>query len=164
MDALVVLVTILGSLGIYYVSSKRSSAPLPPGPKKLPVLGNLFNMPRIQPYVAYKALSKQLGMVPTYTSSLLLVYLMGSLGSDVIHIGVPGKNIIVLDSLTAATDLLEKRSSIYSNRLAAMNMTTGHRPNILHLQTCLHNDARIVSFLGLLEYNMHSNPQSFDVE
>ena len=41
---------------------------------------------------------------------------MGSLGSDILHIALPGKNIIVLDSFTAATDLLEKRSSIYSSR------------------------------------------------
>jgi len=116
MDTLAILATLLGSLVIYYASSKRSLAPLPPGPKKLPVLGNLFNIPRIQPYVAYKALSKQLGMVPTYTTSLLLEYLMGSLGSDILHIALPGKNIIVLDSFTAATDLLEKRSSIYSSR------------------------------------------------
>ena len=38
------------------------------------------------------------------------------LDSDIIHLDVAGTSIIVLDSFEAATDLLEKRSSLYSSR------------------------------------------------
>ena len=33
----------------------------PPGPPGIPVLGNLFNMPKIQPWVAYRELSRKYG-------------------------------------------------------------------------------------------------------
>ncbi len=35
---------------------------------------------------------------------------------DIMHIDVLGDHIIILDSLEAITELLEKRSSIYSDR------------------------------------------------
>jgi len=38
------------------------------------------------------------------------------LDSDILHLAVAGSNMIILNSVTAATDLLEKRSSIYSSR------------------------------------------------
>ncbi|KIK54121.1 hypothetical protein GYMLUDRAFT_264755 [Collybiopsis luxurians FD-317 M1] len=37
-------------------------------------------------------------------------------GSDIIHLGALGKSIVILNSATAISDLLEKRSSIYSSR------------------------------------------------
>ena len=36
--------------------------------------------------------------------------------SDILHIEVPGTSIVVLNSLKAARDLLEKRSALYSSR------------------------------------------------
>lgn len=38
------------------------------------------------------------------------------LGSDIISLNVAGTSIIVLDTIEAAMELFEKRSSIYSNR------------------------------------------------
>jgi hypothetical protein len=38
------------------------------------------------------------------------------LGSDIVHVELFGTHIVVLNSEKAATDLLEKRSSIYSDR------------------------------------------------
>lgn len=114
-DAFAVLVALLGSLLIYYVNSKRSIAPLPPGPKKLPFLGNFFNAPRSDPHIAYRNWSRQCGTAiliissPAWDANVFL-------GSDIIHFATPGKNIIVLNSAAAAIDLLEKKSSIYSSR------------------------------------------------
>jgi len=115
MDALAVLATLLASSVVYYLSSKRPITPLPPGPKKLPILGNLFNFPRNDPHIAYMNWSRQIG-------AALIFFLVvrdaddSSIGSDILHLAIPGRTIIVLDSVTAATDLLEKRSSIYSSR------------------------------------------------
>ena len=39
-----------------------------------------------------------------------------ALGSDLIRLNIMGNNIIVLNSLRSAIDLLDKRSSIYSSR------------------------------------------------
>jgi hypothetical protein len=40
--------------------------------------------------------------------------------SDIIHLNVAGTSVIVLSSLEAAVNLLEKRSAIYSDRQAAV--------------------------------------------
>lgn len=58
-------------------------------------------------------------MVENIWHALLLSHsslmLRDSLG-DVIHLKVLGRDIIVLNSVQAATDLLEKRSGLYSDR------------------------------------------------
>ncbi|KAJ7247309.1 cytochrome P450 [Mycena rebaudengoi] len=85
-----------GLVAIYYRSS-RSRLPLPPGPPKLPLVGNLFDMPSAFEWETYMKWSEQYN-------------------SDIIHLDVAGSSIIVLNSVKAANDLLLKRSSIYSDR------------------------------------------------
>ncbi|KAF8695637.1 cytochrome P450, partial [Rhizoctonia solani] len=41
------------------------------------------------------------------------------LGSDIIHLNIMGQSIVVLNSAQAASDLLDKRSAIYSDRVNA---------------------------------------------
>jgi hypothetical protein len=38
------------------------------------------------------------------------------LGSDVVHVDVMGTHVVILNSLKAGHELLDKRSSIYSDR------------------------------------------------
>ncbi|KAF8510933.1 cytochrome P450 [Hysterangium stoloniferum] len=84
-------------LVIKYILFPRSQRPLfPPGPKQHFLLGNLLDMPAQYEYVRFREWSKLYGSVMRLT--------------------VPGKSIIVLDKLEAAIDLLDKRSSIYSDR------------------------------------------------
>ena len=55
----------LAGIAVYCVRIflKRNPAPLPPGPKPLPVLGNLFDLPSEKPWVTYAEWSKSFGMV-----------------------------------------------------------------------------------------------------
>ncbi|KDR69252.1 hypothetical protein GALMADRAFT_145648 [Galerina marginata CBS 339.88] len=82
---------------LYLKSSKRSALPDPPGPKKLPLLGNTLQIPTSFEWLAYARWAKE--------------YM-----SDIIHLTAVENDIIVLNSYKAATDLLEKRSSMYSSR------------------------------------------------
>ncbi|KAH9852970.1 cytochrome P450 [Lenzites betulinus] len=75
---------------------RRSRLPLPPGPPGLPLIGNTFDFPALQPWVAHRDFSLQYG--------------------DVVALHALGQTLIVLNSVTAATDLLDKRSAIYSDR------------------------------------------------
>ncbi|KAJ7116496.1 cytochrome P450 [Mycena epipterygia] len=91
---------------IYF--KRRSTLPLPPGPKKLPLVGNLFSMPSSSEWETYWKWSQEYG-------------------SDIIHVNAAGTSIIILSSFEAAEDLLEKRSVIYSDRprLTMLNELVG---------------------------------------
>ncbi|KAJ7065511.1 cytochrome P450 [Mycena amicta] len=97
-DTILLLVSFLAVCAIVRGLRKRRSAlPLPPGPKKLPIVGNLFDMPAERQWEAYHQWSQEYN-------------------SDIIHLDVAGKSIIVLDSMAAIHELFERRSSIYSDR------------------------------------------------
>ncbi|KAF9068824.1 cytochrome P450 [Rhodocollybia butyracea] len=71
---------------------------LPPGPRKLPIVGNLFDIPsKGYIWLEYAEMCKKYN-------------------SDIIHLSALRNSIIVLNSAQAVSDLLEKRSSLYSSR------------------------------------------------
>ncbi|KAJ7756757.1 cytochrome P450 [Mycena maculata] len=70
--------------------------PLPPGPKPLPLIGNLLDMPR----------SKSQQTFSKWTD----------LYGDVVYLNVFGRHIILLNSVKSTNDLLEKRGQNYSDR------------------------------------------------
>ncbi|KAF7330077.1 Cytochrome P450 [Mycena kentingensis (nom. inval.)] len=98
--ALAVLALLPLLLVAYSVSRRRRRRqrnPLPPGPPKWFLVGNLFNMPTARQYEVFTHWTR--------------VY-----NSDILHLSVAGKSIIVLSSAAAAHELLEKRSGMYSDR------------------------------------------------
>ena len=109
---LFLLVVVLSFL--VYTRRKKSVLPLPPGPPKLPIIGNLFNLPSQPEWEYFHRWGKEYSLSKSFphevTENIFL------LESDVIHLSVAGMSLIVLNSVKAANDLLDKRSSIYSNR------------------------------------------------
>ncbi|KAF9015058.1 cytochrome P450 [Cyathus striatus] len=91
---LLVATPIAYSLWRKYAS--RAGVPLPPGPKGYPLIGNIYDMPHEYPWLKYMEWSKQYG--------------------DIIYMNMFGTDTIVLNSLKAASDLLEKRSGSYADR------------------------------------------------
>lgn len=75
----------------------RSRKRYPPGPKRLPFIGNLLDIPTRHAYEKFAHYSKDLN-------------------SDIIYLDAVGVPFIVLNSLEACNDLLEKRSNVYSSR------------------------------------------------
>ncbi|KAH8984051.1 cytochrome P450 [Lactarius akahatsu] len=110
--ALVVVVSFSG-LALLVMRASKRRLPYPPGPKRLPVVGNLFSMPSREEWITYKNWSEESG-------------------SDIIHTDVMGSHIVILNSIKAANDLFEKRSSIYSDRpsLVALEKLFGMDYNI----------------------------------
>ncbi|KAI0058840.1 cytochrome P450 [Artomyces pyxidatus] len=71
---------------------------LPPGPRPHLLLGNLLDLPTGgSEWLAFERMSKKYG-------------------SDLLHFHVPGSHILTINSYKAANDLLDKKSSIYSDR------------------------------------------------
>ncbi|KAK0480127.1 cytochrome P450 [Armillaria novae-zelandiae] len=81
---------------LFYLSRYRRRVPLPPGPKGLPLIGNLWDVPAEYPALTYARWTATYG--------------------DVFYLNTPGSPTIVLSSSQAADDLLEKRSRNYSDR------------------------------------------------
>ncbi|KAL1686698.1 cytochrome P450 [Schizophyllum commune] len=95
--SLVVAVAVTGAVLYRYRHSRKGSIPLPPGPKKLPMFGNLLDMPSSYEWETFMQWARDFN-------------------TDILHLEVPGTSIIVLDTYEAAVDLLEKRSRYYSGR------------------------------------------------
>jgi hypothetical protein len=107
----VVSLLLLTFIGFRWALDKRRR--LPPGPRGLPFIGNAFDLPKSYEWLHW-AKQKDLYGTGHCTSSLRL-YLTQTLG-PVSSVCVMGQPIIILNSLTACQDLLEKRSAKYSGR------------------------------------------------
>ncbi|KAJ7823206.1 cytochrome P450 [Mycena olivaceomarginata] len=88
---------IITTLYAVHLRARRHKLPLPPGPPKLPLVGNLFDVPSTFQWKSYARWSKQYD-------------------SDIIHLDLAGTSVIVLSSFEATDALFEKRSSLYSDR------------------------------------------------
>ncbi|KAI0693571.1 cytochrome P450 [Cytidiella melzeri] len=94
------LVDILAGGCVVYILRKLLSqnqlCRLPPGPTGLPLIGNLLDLPAGQEWETYERWSKIYG--------------------DIMSIQVLGQPLIILSSPKVATDILDKRSTVYSDR------------------------------------------------
>ncbi|KAI0052367.1 CyP450 monooxygenase [Auriscalpium vulgare] len=90
-------VAVLLLLRAVQTRNKKTHLPYPPGPRRLPLIKNLFDLSNTAPWVTYAHWRKQYG--------------------DVMSFEMPGQLIVVLQSPKAAIDLMDKRASIYSDRL-----------------------------------------------
>ncbi|KAF9023898.1 cytochrome P450 [Hymenopellis radicata] len=89
--ACLILVTVLA------IRRRSSTLPLPPGPRRLPIVGNLFSRPAREPWLTYLDWGT-------------------ALNSDLLSTEVFGQTTVIINSPRAADELLWKRSAIYSSR------------------------------------------------
>lgn len=95
--AILVATGVFATLLLRIVRLNAPHVPLPPGPKPLPLLGNVHQMPtKGEDWLTFSAWAKQYG--------------------DMFYLSIFGKPLIVVNSMQIASDLLDKRSNKYSER------------------------------------------------
>ncbi|PFH46697.1 hypothetical protein AMATHDRAFT_69268 [Amanita thiersii Skay4041] len=90
----VVLIPVSVALAVRLLSSKR--LPLPPGPRGLPILGNVLDLPASFEWLHWAKYQKLYGPISCVQAL--------------------GKTIIILNTIEVCKELLDKRSSKYSDR------------------------------------------------
>ncbi|KAF2765113.1 cytochrome P450 [Teratosphaeria nubilosa] len=95
--AVAIVFSAIAFLSLSGAASLRTKLPLPPGPPGEPILGHLRIVPTDNPEYAYAKWAKEYK-------------------SDVISVKMLGQPVIVLNSVQAAVDLLDKRGANYCDR------------------------------------------------
>lgn len=89
--------------------------PLPPGPKGLPIIGNVFDMPKSDEWLIMTKWGKKYGMYHYICNRLGPPKRSAGTG-DIVYVQTSRQPLIFINSYDVAIELLEKRSSIYSDR------------------------------------------------
>ncbi|KAJ7806150.1 cytochrome P450 [Mycena olivaceomarginata] len=109
--SLVSIVLVLGAALLYSNRLPQNSIPGPPG---LPIVGNLFQVPRSHPWITFAEWKRAYG--------------------DIILVKMFSRNLIIVNSTQIAIELFEKRSSVYSERpLRSMAQLCGFGKALLFL-------------------------------
>ncbi|KAF9522935.1 cytochrome P450 [Crepidotus variabilis] len=90
------LVLVLGAIGLYYyIAKKQSRVRLPPGPKGLPIIGNVADVPTEQEWKTYAEWGRKWG--------------------GIIHLSLMGQPLIILNSADIMEEF-DKQGANYSDR------------------------------------------------
>ena len=98
-----------------YLRQKRQQYRFPPGPSPKPIVGNALDVPSGKPWLTYMKWSKEFNSAFYFWFTVVVIY--GSFhAGDIIGLKTMSMHMIVLHKVKDAEMLLEKRSSIYSDR------------------------------------------------
>ena len=92
--AVLFLISLLATL--YFWVRRRRDSKLPPGPPRLPILGNLHQAPKEAVWVTYRKWVEQYG--------------------PLVYLNFGGTNMLLIGDHDVAKDLLDKKANIYSSR------------------------------------------------
>ncbi|KAI0723229.1 cytochrome P450 [Earliella scabrosa] len=103
MDAITNIFAAL-AVGVAYIvyrllskaTSRRGLAPLPPGPRPLPLIGNLVDLPKSHAWLTFSK--------------------WGDIYGGIVHVSALGQSIVILNDPKYAVEMLDKKGLLYSDR------------------------------------------------
>ena len=82
--------------GIHYYTHTHNQPRHPPGPRGLPIIGNLLELSSNNPGPRFASFAREYG--------------------DIFFLTVPGRTVLVINSIAAMKSLLNKQAAAYSDR------------------------------------------------
>lgn len=107
---------VIAALWIVKSLATRANSKRPPGPPRLPFIGNALQIPTKSVWLYYTELSRIYGTPCRCSSTYALIACSRIQLGDVVYLSAFGQSILVLNSLEANTDLLVKKATISSGR------------------------------------------------
>lgn len=106
-------------LATWYIRWRRQNThgrgySFPPGPKPWPIIGNLLDVTPVKPYHLYADWAKLYGTCGTTSRSCPNPY--DHFPGPIIYLKLLQTPLIIISSAQVVSDLLEKRSALYSDR------------------------------------------------
>ena len=109
-----VLLSFLVALNVIRGYRRRRGYPYPPGPPGWPLIGNLLDIRSTSDCLTFTEHSKKYGRAAFIHCWLFLR--PGGLAGHIMSYRYLGKDMVILSSVDAIKDLLEKRGNVYSDR------------------------------------------------
>jgi hypothetical protein len=113
--------------------SRKRTLPRPPGPPGYPIIGNVLDMPSVDECVTFTQWRDTYGLcfIVSYNLNREFIPILG----DLVSLNCAGTVIVVCNSYQKSVELLDKKSSIYSDRANAPMATdlVGWKNNLAFL-------------------------------
>ena len=93
----------------------KPDLPYPPGPKRLPVIGNALDIDLKEPHVTYTTWGKTYGLYFRLISCHVLL-ITSLYAGDIVYSRTFGQDFVIVSSERIARILADQRSATYSNR------------------------------------------------
>lgn len=106
-------------LSVVYTSvrwrRKRAGFPLPPGPPADPIIGHVRSIPFDYQWTKFAEWGRKYGEHWLFYVRILGIYAFLCAG-DIVYVHVLGRPMVIVHTLRAARELMDKRGAIYSDR------------------------------------------------